>query len=168
MIRGIEILQVWIGMVQHVIHLGIHLGLIPLICLLLHGATCSYMAPTYLKMLYKYAYNKHMDILCDIEWNKGSCFIWCHFCSPMFPPTFPWYQQVVNQLTMNGCKDQRLSTLPCLPPHVSWLKKIHFAVLLVWEWTGLYTTVSMLHLEGRVLSCWCSPRDFQERSWSWT
>ena len=65
---------------------------------------------------YKYVYNKHMDILCDIEWNKGPYFTWFPFCFSMFLPAFPWYQQVVNSLTMNGCKDQRLSTLPCLPP----------------------------------------------------
>ena len=57
-----------------------------------------------------------MDTLCDVEWNKGPCSIWFPFCSPMFVPTFPLYQQVVSSLAMNGCKDQRLSTLPCLPP----------------------------------------------------
>ena len=59
--------------------------------LLLHGATYSYVTPTYLRRLYKYAYNKHMDILYGIEWNKGPYSIWFFFYSPMFAPAFPWY-----------------------------------------------------------------------------
>ena len=56
-----------------------------------------------------------MDTLRDIKWNKGPCSMWFPFCSPMISPTFPWYQQVVNSLTTNECKDQRLSTFMCLP-----------------------------------------------------
>ena len=112
----------------NVTHLGIHPGPIPLTRLYqppLTGTTCSYMTPTYLRRLYKYAYNKHIDTLCDIEWNKGPCSIWFLFCSPMFVPAFPWYQQVGGSLAMNGCKDQRLSTLPCLPPLLESTKSRH-------------------------------------------
>ena len=59
-----------------------------------------------------------MDTLYVIKWNKGPCSMWFPSCSPMFPPTFPLYQQVVNSLATNECKDQRLSTLPCLPPDI--------------------------------------------------
>ena len=56
-----------------------------------------------------------MKILIDIEWNKCPCSMWFPFCPPKFPPTSPWYQQVLSSLTTNECEDQRLFTFMCLP-----------------------------------------------------
>ena len=56
--------------------------------IIIHGVTCSYMAPTYLRRLYKYVYNKHMDILSDIEGRKVHVPYGLFFCSSMFATAF--------------------------------------------------------------------------------